>query len=236
MAQQFLHSPDINSGHYQAAGKGVPEAVPSKVFDLGVCYGWLKPVPRPRQRNSLLIPNHRPCPIASSAQDLQRRNRGLVQRYVPYLPVLAAGHSKHPPRQVHILPDKPIQLAQPQPRIQRQIKLRHVLSMLLLNRFPKPPLFCGAEVSRPGIVLPPVFYEAGRILADPTALGTQTEYKGKQRAITVSCGWLPSSLYSFCQPLFDFPCRYGVGGSLSKPIQQGAASAGIIPVAALVDL
>ncbi len=46
VAEKLLHGENVHSGHYEAAGKRVTEAVPAKIRNLRVLENRLKPTPR----------------------------------------------------------------------------------------------------------------------------------------------------------------------------------------------
>lgn len=46
VAHEFLHGSQVNTCHYQAAGKGVSKTVPREVLNFSLLNSWFEPMPR----------------------------------------------------------------------------------------------------------------------------------------------------------------------------------------------
>lgn len=62
VAQELLNRAQVDPSHYKAAGKGMPQAMPSEALQIRRSDGWLEPVTRPRERAvAIFMKEYPPC-------------------------------------------------------------------------------------------------------------------------------------------------------------------------------
>jgi len=98
VSHQLLDGSQVNTGHCQAAGKGVPETVPSEVCETRHLNGWVKPATRPEATK------HPSSGIAMLLEEQKRTERCAIQRYMPSFTILALGHSENLALEIHRIP------------------------------------------------------------------------------------------------------------------------------------